>query len=386
MSFNYFPLTPKQVEKRKIAWDGLAEKKAFGRVAYCLMAYPDAEELKKEIIPEEQIPLAIQAENRPDWDIEIRKMIYWNMVDAFSRYPSDAYPSLLIPRPVHGQSQGLAEALGCTLVPQESEQGLYFPVPWIESAADVDKIKVKPIKDCLYGKAIEFAGYAYAACNGQLPVRNPVMTGPIDTANYVLGTMRLMEWVYEEPQALHKLLDIITEILISIIKALQKVTEGNLAPDHGNCLKSGFALCSEVRHLISAEIYNEFEAPYLRRIGQVCGKYVIHSCGTWERTLKTDMSDPNLMMVHFQCKEMDLGKVYEITGGRLSLSAASSINLDERYTWPDEKSFFTYVMSVLPEPIPLLLRINDISQFLEALKETGGGTSRMFDRQPGGKL
>jgi hypothetical protein len=81
---------------------------------------------------------------------------------------------------------------------------------------------------------------------------------------------------------------------------------------------------------------------------------------------------------------MDLAKVYEITKGNLSLCVGLSSNLDERYTWPDEKSFYQYVMSVLPEPVPLQIRIGEVSQYLEAQKETGGGASRMFDWQPAG--
>ncbi|MEK9137750.1 MAG: uroporphyrinogen decarboxylase family protein, partial [Bacteroidota bacterium] len=42
----------------------------------------------------------------------------------------------------------------------------------------------------------------------------PVMTGPFDTVNYLLGTTTLMEWVYTEPLVVHGLLDKVTAVII----------------------------------------------------------------------------------------------------------------------------------------------------------------------------
>lgn len=43
------------------------------------------------------------------------------------------------------------------------------------------------------------------------------------------------------------------------------------------------------------------------------------------------MDDPNLMLINFQTKEMNLKKVYEATRGNLSMLVGRSINLAEKY-------------------------------------------------------
>ena len=197
-----------------------------------------------------------------------------------------------------------------------------------------------------------------------------------------LGTMTLMKWVYDEPKALHRLLDIITDVIIDMIKKLQSASEGKLCPDQCGCLPYGFALCSEVRHLISANVYNEFESPYLRKIGRECGTYMLHSCGTWERMLPIDIQDKNLMMVHFQTKEMDLKKVYDLTKGNISLCVGQSINLGEKYLWPNESSFYRYLMTAFPAPVPLAFTIGNIESYLAVQDELKGGTLGMFQWSP----
>jgi hypothetical protein len=379
MSYAHFPLSSDQVLKRKVAWEGLANRKAFGWAAVCSSTKPDLAEVAEDLPPEDGIPLAWSSGMHPEWDAEIRTQVRALHAAALSRYQDDSYPAIAIPRPVHGQSQAIAELFGCRLIPQESEQNLYFPVPWIEKPSDLDRLRIKPVELCLYGKAIEFTEYAFKAVNGELSIRNPVMTGPIDCANYILGTMQLMHWIYDEPSALHRLLAIITEVLIGIILKLQASAGGRLCPDHCVCLPSGFALCSEVRHLISLDMYKEFESPYLRKIGRECGKYMLHSCGTWERTLSTDMQDENLMMVHFQTKEMNLAKVYDYTKGNLSLYVGPSVNLGDEYIWPDEASFYRHLIAAFPVPIPLSFSIGDIDSYLTVQEELGGGPSGMFN-------
>ena len=376
MGFNYFTLSSEQLAKRKVVWDGLTGKKPFGRLAAYYMQHPDSEEVGHDIPPADEIPLTGPAGKMPEWDKAIKEQVRNLSIKALSQYQDDTFPALVIPVS-YGQSQALAEPFGCRLIPQETEKDLFMPVPWIESAPDVDRIKVAPIENGLYWNAIEFTKYALEVTDGQLSIRNPVMTGPIDTANYILGTMGLMEWIYEEPEALHKLLRMITEMLIDTIKKLQKSANYKLCPDTGKCVDMGFSLCSEIRHLISADVYKEFEAPYLRQIGKACGQYMFHSCGTWERMLETDLEDPNLMMANFQSKEMDLEQVYKITRGRLSISVKASADLHERYLWPDESSFFRYLLTVFPEPVPLEVHVVDAKSFVAVQSELNGGSFGM---------
>lgn len=207
MSLSYYPFSSKETQKRSEIWEALAEKKLFGGVAVALMTFSDERELEKEIIPADQISLAeTSVERNETWDEYVRGDVRHWFIAAASKYQCDAYPALSIPRPIHRQSQGLAEIFGASLEEVKVEPGLFHPIPCIHKPEDVDKIRVKPFEQTFYGKAVQYARYAYESTEGQLSVRNPVMTGPIDTANYLLGSMKLMEWIYDYPNELHMLL------------------------------------------------------------------------------------------------------------------------------------------------------------------------------------
>jgi hypothetical protein len=76
MSFKYFPLTYEQVNKRKIVWDGLAEGQPFGRAALRFVGtLPDFEEVSKDIIPADEIPLIGPVGKYPEWDSDIRNQV-----------------------------------------------------------------------------------------------------------------------------------------------------------------------------------------------------------------------------------------------------------------------------------------------------------------------
>jgi hypothetical protein len=378
MAFKYFPLSDTQVQVRKPAWDGLMNKEAFGWAAVMSCPKPDVDQISRHFPITEEIPLVGPVGSNPEWDNMIRKQIRSLHLNAMSVYEDDTYPAISIPRSIHGQSQCIAQIFGCDLIEQESEPGLYYPVPWIQSPKDIKRMKLRSIDGSLLGRAIEFAAYARAVTNSELAIRNPVMTGPIDSANYILGTMKLMQWIYDEPKALHELLEQITEIIIETITRLQTAAGGTLCPDHCTCLPCGYTINSEIRSLISLSMYNEFESPYLRRISKACGPYMIHSCGTWEQMLPVDMQDDNLVLIHFQTKEMDLKKVYDHTHGKLSMYVGESINLSDKYLWPCEADFYRYMMCAFPEVVPLSFSIKDMDSYLQVEEKCQGGTDGMF--------
>lgn len=382
MKQDYFPLKGEKLKRRKIAWEGLGNRVPFGRPAIFFNGgLPDSKKIEKEIPPVTDICLSGRIERNESWDMNIRTQIHKLCIKANSDYQDDAFPAVDIPRNIYGQSQGLTELFGCKLIPHPGEKDLFHPVPFIKNASDVDKIKTYPVDGCLYSKAIEFAKYAFESTNGQLSVRNPVMTGPIDTANYMLGTMRLMEWIYDEPKALCKLLQMITEVLIKVIKKIQEAVSGRLCPEDTYCIDRGYGFASEVRSLISSDAHREFEAPYLRQIGEECGEYTIHSCGSWERAIPSLVEDNNVMMINFQSREMDLRKVCELTKGKISISVQKSMDLDERYIWEDDMSFYKYVAASVPNPVPIEIRIDDIPAYYEFLKSYKQESFNIFKHQ-----
>ena len=271
--------------------------------------------------------------------------------------PGAWVPALNVPRFVHGQSQGICDLFGATV--ERQEDGNYFVRPLPPDTAAVAAVEPAAIETSMYWGAVEWVAYARAATRGRFDFRNPVMTGPFDTANYLLGTTVLMEWVYTEPAALHRLLDRITEVVIGMMGALRQATGGRLHGDALSCMRDAFCLCSECRALVSEGVYEAFEAPCLARIGEALGPFGIHSCGAWERTVPSALRDPNLRAMNGQVRENDLAELCAQTQGCVLLSIGPSANLHERYTWPDTESFLRYILQTTPPEQPLEVAVNE---------------------------
>ncbi|MHB9131382.1 MAG: uroporphyrinogen decarboxylase family protein [Armatimonadota bacterium] len=286
--------------------------------------------------------------------------------------PGDYCPAIAVPRPVHGQSQGIADLFGCRV--EEQPDGNFFPFPLPADPARIDEVTPRPLQTSRYWQAVEWLHYARAATQGALPFRNPVMTGPLDTANYLLGSTTLLEWVYTEPEVLHRLLAKTTDVIIRMLRALQKAAGGIQHSITVNCARGGFGLCSELRAIVSAEIYREFEAPYLRQIGEQLGPFAIHSCGSWERTVPIDLANPYLRAMNGPSKENDLPTLCANTRGKLLLSIYASVDVHTEYLWPDMESYYRHVLTVTPQDQPLEINVNeaDLPLWLELHREVVG--------------
>lgn len=281
---------------------------------------------------------------------------------ASRELPGAQFPAINVPRFVHGQSQGICDLFGARVELQPD--GYYFVHPLPPDPDRIDAMAPQALATSMYWGAVEWIAYARAASQAAFPFRNPVMTGPFDTANYLLGTTVLMEWVYTQADALHRLLDKITTVLIAMLGALQQATGGVLHGDALGCMRNAFCLCSECRSLVSAAVYEEFEAPYLARIGRARGPYAIHSCGSWERTVPSALQDLNLHAMNGQVRENDLATLCRLARGRIVLSIGPSRDLDLRYTWPDRKSFLEYIVANVPAEQAVEIRIDEAEQVL----------------------
>jgi hypothetical protein len=107
---------------------------------------------------------------------------------------------------------------------------------------------------------------------------------------------------------------------------------------------------------------------------------MVHSCGSWEDKMKSSMTDHNLIMLNCMSREVDFEKVCKMTGGKISIVVWRSLNLNERWTWPDAASYYRYMMRAFTEPTPLEMVVNeeDLQEYLRVQTEEKGGKSGLF--------
>lgn len=336
--------------KREPTWDTLWQRRSVGRIAVAVGASEATAKCAQEMCVDLQICEPVN--NPPSWTQSWEDALTGELFTLYaaSQLPGDGFLAIGIPRFVHGQSQGICDIFGARV--ERQFDGNYFVYPLQDNPETIDALVPRPIEESLYWCAVEWIKYAHTATKGYFNFRMPVMTGPLDTANYLLGSTTLLEWVYTQPDTIHRLLNTITAVEIRIIRALQEAAGGVIHTCHSACSGGGYDLCSECRSLVSRKIYEEYEAPCLRRMGEELGSYAIHACGSWERTVPSGIADVNLRIMNGQTKENDLAELCRIADGQITLSINASSCLDAQYLFPDTQSFFTYILDTVPVTQP----------------------------------
>jgi len=345
------------IKKHEATWDALLENRSIGRIAVAVTPSKERVEACKEraadLVSDEAVT------KPPGWTEKWRDALVGDVARLLAglKLSGDWLPALNVPRFVHGQSQGICDLFGAEV--EEQVDGLRYVHPLRPEPSFVDGIDPKPAETSMYWGAVEWIRYARAATDGRFEFRGPVMTSAFDTANYLLGTTVLMEWVYAQPETLHRLLEKLTAVIIEMLSALREAAGSSLHGDALSCMRGAFCLCSECRSLVSKGVYEEFEAPYLRKIGEALGPFGIHSCGSWERTVESAIDDPNLRAMAGQIRENDLEELCSIAGGRMTFSIGRSVNVHSRYMWPDLRSFLEFVVQTAPPGQPLEISLSE---------------------------
>jgi hypothetical protein len=153
----------------------------------------------------------------------------------------------------------------------------------IEKVTDIAKLKIpNPYKDGLMPMVLKFIDYARN--NSDLPVGLTDMNSPLCTAAQMCGYDKLFIWMYEEPEAVHELFDIIAETFITWVK-VQKQHIGEPL-DRSNGLQGvwspkgvGVWVSDDDLVSISPDLYEKFIVPVNSKVFEPFGGGSVHFCG-----------------------------------------------------------------------------------------------------------
>ncbi len=177
-----------------------------------------------------------------------------------------------------------ASAFGCEIVyPYKADPAAnprYYPVVTHE---DVEKLEViDPEKDGLMPTVLEFLRYMKE--NSFLPVGITDFQGPLTTANQLMGYDKLIYLMFDRPDLMHRLMDVVTESLILWVKKQKEVIGEPMdwcigdqqvyMGKHG-----GVWFSDDDAVLMSPETYREFVVPYNSRVLKAFGGGALHYCG-----------------------------------------------------------------------------------------------------------
>lgn len=196
----------------------------------------------------------------------------------------------------------LASGFGCDVMLQPGPgNDPAVAGPCIKSPADVARLRMPdPYRDGWMPRVLKAIDYARA--NSDLPVGLTDMQGPLDTVGQMCGQQQLFLWMYEEPQMIYDLFDIVTEAFIEWVK-VQKEHIGEPL-DRSNGLQGvgaspiGIWESDDDMVMVGPKQYREFVVPYVSRIFEAFGGGSLHFCGKGYQHLDNILEVNNLRVVN----------------------------------------------------------------------------------------
>ncbi len=197
----------------------------------------------------------------------------------------------------------------------------YLSKSVIFSANDVDKIKKVDVKTGLVGKQIELIKYFADKTNGEIPIRVGDIQNPLGVAEMLWNTEDFYTALYETPEKVHQLLEIITEVVIEYISEMLIISDNIVpivCPSIWAPKDKGVYLADDTMSMVSPDMYEEFGVTYNNKISEVFGGIMLHSCTTNERYFDKIMLNKNIRSINFAAQySSDMSKIYEYFGGKI---------------------------------------------------------------------
>ncbi|OGV77513.1 MAG: hypothetical protein A2340_15165 [Lentisphaerae bacterium RIFOXYB12_FULL_60_10] len=351
-TFGPFPtLSTEQWKEVKNTHNRFTSPKGLGRplgIFPHAFALPDAARLTG---PDTEIRLAGSMPRVLEYDETIREFIVNAAMLAQSKHRRDAFPVIFIRRGFYGHSQRLSEPFGTTVELEGPGGHLSAQArPSISSMSEVAHLKLKPVKDCPWlSKSLKVLQYYMDSTAGHYHIPHMVTTGPCDTVNYATGSTLLLESFYTHPKEMHQLLRMATDLIIEHILACKRIAGDRLIADHTYLLDGAYCICSEIRSQFSPEHYAEFEAPYLKEIGEAVGKLHIHVSGPIEHSVPATLQDTNITHYKFWLRDCNLKRVSELVGNRVSMDFFCNDCMPQ-IGFKDSVEFYKYIfLNTRPE-------------------------------------
>ena len=255
---------------------------------------------------------------------------------------------------------GIPSAFGCEVIWWEKDFPAVRPLP-VEDPAFLRDLSSPGVRDGQLGRILDYTGFFLEQTASTFPIRLADTQGPLDSAALIMGHNNLFLAMQTHPQEVHRLLGLVTDLIIRFARAQRELVCGSGAEFIPSMFQPwipdgfGLSVANDECVMISAESHDEFNVPYLNRISEEFGGVYVHSCGNWTHQLSSLKKVVNLRGVEFGASETPIEPVVEALGGKTVIACRVGLNRDVRFSsmtefiarirraYPSNKGLFVHV-------------------------------------------
>ncbi|NQT36650.1 MAG: hypothetical protein HQ581_04125 [Planctomycetes bacterium] len=140
-----------------------------------------------------------------------------------------------------------------------------------------------------------------------LPVGVTDCQGPLTTATQIIGYDKMIYWMHDHPNAVHDLMQMVTDALIAWVR-LQKEVAGQSLEDDAYVLGikipggyGGVWMSDDDCVIFGPDLYREFVVPYNSQVLKAFGGGAIHYCGTATQHIDNYLATEGLTAIQSLC-------------------------------------------------------------------------------------
>jgi 5-methyltetrahydrofolate--homocysteine methyltransferase len=239
----------------------------------------------------------------------------------------------------------LASGFGCQIeIPPGSGNDPVAAGPCVTSSTDAARLRMPdPYRDGWMPRVLE--AIDYARTYSDLPPGLTDMQGPLDTLGLMCGQAQLYRWMYQEPQMVHDLFDMVTEAFIEWVKVQKEHISEPL--DQSNGLQglwapSGLGVWESDDDLVLLDpgLYRDFVVTYISRIFEAFGGGFVHFCGGGYHQLENLMQIQSLRAVG----NSPMGDFEEFAAFKRQLGGRIAL-LVQDFSPVDVEGYFTHLFA-----------------------------------------
>ncbi len=253
-------------------------------------------------------------------------------IDAQLELEGDFVPSLC---PTLGLV-GIPSAFGCEVVWWENDLPAIRPVIQDDAQA-VYALPTPTVRDGELGRMLDYTRYFIEQTGGRYPLRMSDIQGPLDSGALIMGHNNFLMAMYTEPDAVHHLLQMVTDLTIAFVQA-QRDLARSLGCEYVPSMFQpwmpdglGVSISNDECVMVSAAMHDEFQVPYLNQLSEAFGGVYLHSCGKWTHQFPSLAKIHNLRGHEFGASEATFEPVLEHFGGKIALACRVGLHRDLKF-------------------------------------------------------